>query len=69
MASNSDVVELKDGTKIKVLSRGKAKKDLAEFVQITSADRVKLDAKERAVIQTGIVKKQHEVYKKMDLPT
>jgi hypothetical protein len=55
-----------DETKIEVHDKAQAVNDLAEFVQITSAERLKLDAKQQADLRYTIIRKQHDIFKKMD---
>jgi hypothetical protein len=45
MVSNTSEITMPDGTKIEIHDKAQAVNDLAEFVQITSAERLKLDAK------------------------
>jgi hypothetical protein len=56
-----------DGTEIEVHTQTKIVNNVAEFVQITSAERVKMDAKEQADVRYSTTRKQYNVYKKMDL--
>jgi hypothetical protein len=56
-----------DGTTIEVHNQAKVVSSISEFVQITSTERVNLDAKEQADVRFSITRKQHNLYKKMDL--
>jgi hypothetical protein len=67
MATSTTEITMPDGTKIEVRDKAQAINDLAEFVQITSAERLKLDAKQQADLRYTVIRKQHVVFKKMDL--
>jgi hypothetical protein len=56
-----------DGSKIRVHNEAQDVSDVAEFVQITSPERVKLNSKEQADIRHAITRKQHSLYNKVDL--
>jgi hypothetical protein len=60
-------VTMPDGSKIQVHAQAQEVNDLAEFVQITSEERVKLDAKQQADLRFAITRKQHDLFQKMDL--
>jgi hypothetical protein len=65
--SSTEEITMPDGTKVEVFSKPKQVNESSEFVQIQSEDRRNLTPKEQADIRTAIVKKQHELYNRMDL--
>jgi hypothetical protein len=67
MATSTTEITMPDETKIEVHDKAQAINDLAEFVQITSTERLKLDAKQQADLRCTIIRKQHDIFKKMDL--
>jgi hypothetical protein len=66
MATNTSEVTMPDGTEIEVHDKAQAVNDLAEFVQITSAERLKLVAKQQADLRYTNIRKKHDLFKKMD---
>jgi hypothetical protein len=55
------------GDEIEIDSAAGEEEDIAEFVQMTSADRLALDQREQSEVRYAITRKQHPLFKKMDL--
>jgi hypothetical protein len=66
MASTKEIT-MPDGTKIEVFDQPRQIDKVSEFIQIKSEDRRNLPPKEQADIRSTIIKKQHNLYDRMDL--